>query len=152
VEYGIELTPGAAPLARPPYRLAPMNCKSYPHNYKSCWTKYLFDQLQGSSFYSKINLRSGYHQLRVRDEDISKTAFRIRYGHYEFLVMPFGLTNTPVVFMDPMNHVCRPYPDQFIIVFIDDILIYSKTRAEHEGDTKTSTEIRKFLGFAGYYR
>ncbi|GKE04073.1 putative reverse transcriptase domain-containing protein [Tanacetum coccineum] len=82
----------------------------------------LFDQLQGSSVYSKIDLRSCYHQLRVRDEDIPKTAFRTRYGHYEFQVIPFGLTNATAVFMDLMNRVCKPYLDKFMIVFIDDIL------------------------------
>ncbi|GJU76200.1 putative reverse transcriptase domain-containing protein [Tanacetum coccineum] len=101
-----------------------------------------FDQLQGSRVYSKIDLTSGYHQLRVREEDIPKTAFRTRYGHYEFQVIPFGLTNTPVVFMDLINRVCKPYMDRFVIVFIDDILIYSKSRKEHEGHLSL---ILKFL-------
>nr|GFA97281.1 reverse transcriptase domain-containing protein [Tanacetum cinerariifolium] len=109
----------------------------------------LFDQLQGSSVYSKIDLRSGYHQLRVREEDIPKTAFRTRYGHYEFQDMPFGLTNAPAVFMDLMNWVCKPYVDKFVIVFIDDILIYSKDEKKLEEHLKAILELLKFIeGFS----
>ncbi|GKD03284.1 putative reverse transcriptase domain-containing protein [Tanacetum coccineum] len=186
VEFQIDLIPGAAPVARETYRLAPSEMQE------------LSDQLQeladrGSSTYSKIDLRSDYHQLRVRDEDIPKTAFRTRYGHYEFQVMPFCLTNVPAVFMDLMNHVCKPYLDKFVIVFIDDILIYSRNKEEHADHLRiilellkkeklyakfcvgratfqgihvdaakieavknwasptTPTEIRQFLGLAGYY-
>ena len=166
----------------------------------------LFDQLQGAMWFSKIDLRSGYHQVRIREEDIPKTTFRTRYGHYEFRAMSFGLTNAPVVFMNLMNNVFRSFLDLFVIVFIDDILVYSRTESEHADhlrivlgvlrdrelyakfskcefwlksvaflrhvisddgirvDTQniealktwprptTPTEVRSFLGLAGYYR
>ena len=86
--------------------------------------------------FSKINLRSGYYQLKVKEVDVSKTAFRTRYGHYEFLVMSFGLTNAPTAFMDLMNRVFRPYVDKFVVVFINDILVYSKDAREHEQHLK----------------
>ncbi|GJU40301.1 reverse transcriptase domain-containing protein [Tanacetum coccineum] len=156
----IELIPGATPVAKSPYRLVPSEleelfgqlkklqdkkdgsfrmCIDYRElNKLTVKNRYplpriddLFDQLQGLQFFSKIDLRSGYHQLRVHEDDIPKTAFRTRYGHFEFTVMPFGLTNAPAIFIDLMNRVCRPYIDKFVIVFIDDILIYYKTREEH---------------------
>ncbi|GJS95227.1 putative reverse transcriptase domain-containing protein [Tanacetum coccineum] len=191
VEFQIDLIPGAAPVARAPYRLAPSEMKELSDQLKelsdkgfirpssSPWgapvlfvkkkdgsfrmcidyrelnkltvkNRYplpriddLFDQLQGSSIYSKIDLRSGYHQLRVREEDIPTIAFRTRYGHYEFQVMSFGLTNAPAVFMDLMNRVCKPYLDKFVIVFIDDILIYSKNKQEHAEHLKLILELLK---------
>ncbi|GJU68514.1 putative reverse transcriptase domain-containing protein [Tanacetum coccineum] len=103
----------------------------------------LFDQLQEARYFSKIDLRSGYHQLRVHEDDIPKSAFRTRYKHFEFTVMHFGLTNAPAVFMDLMNWVCKPYLDKFFIVFIDDILIYSKTKEDHEVHLKLVLELLK---------
>jgi len=114
--------------------------------------KELFDQLQGAKLFSKINLRSGYYQLRIKTDDVPKIAFRSRYGHYEFLVMPFGLTNAPVAFMDMMNQVFKPYLDKFVIVFIDDILIYSPSKEDHENHLKivlmTLREHRLFAKFS----
>ncbi|PWA90937.1 reverse transcriptase domain-containing protein [Artemisia annua] len=120
-----------------------LNKLTIKNRYPLPWIDDFFDQLQGSSVYSKIDLRSGYHQLRVREEDIPKTAFRKRYGHYEFQVMPFGLTNAPAVFMDLMNRVCKPYLDKFVIVFIDDILIYSRNEEEHAKHLRIILELLK---------
>ncbi|GJU86768.1 putative reverse transcriptase domain-containing protein [Tanacetum coccineum] len=191
IEFRIKLIPGATPVAKSPYRLAPFELVEFSGQLKelqnkgfirpssSPWgapvlfikKKYgsfrmcidykklnkltvknryplpriddLFDHLQGSQFFSKIDLRSGYHQLRVHKDDIPKTAFRTRYGHFEFTVMPFGLTNAPAIFMDFMNRVCRPYLDKFVIVFIDNILIYSKTQKENVEHLRLVLELLK---------
>jgi hypothetical protein len=95
------------------------------------------DQLVGAEVFSKIDLRSGYHQIRVKAHDISKTAFRTRYGHYEYSVMPFGVTNTLGVFMEYMNRIFYPYLDKFMVVFIDDILVYSKSEEDHAEHMRT---------------
>ncbi|GJX47422.1 putative reverse transcriptase domain-containing protein [Tanacetum coccineum] len=150
IEFRIDLIPGASPVVKSPYRLAPSEMLELELNKLTIKNRYplpriddLFDQLQGACCFSKIDLRSGYHQLRVREEDIPKTAFRTRYGHFEFTVMPFGLTNAPAIFMDLMNRVCKPYLDKFVIVFIDDILIYSKSEEEHEVHLKTILDLLK---------
>ncbi|GJW25617.1 putative reverse transcriptase domain-containing protein [Tanacetum coccineum] len=189
VEFRIDLVPGATPIAKSAYRLAPsemqelsgqlqeLQDKGFIRPSHSPWgapvlfvknkdgsfrmcidykelnkitikNRYplpriddLFDQLQGACYFYKIDLRSGYYQLCVHEDDILKTAFRMRYGHFEFTVMPFGLTNAPVVFMDLMNRVWKPYLDKFVIVIIDGILIYSKTKEEHEVHLKLVLEL-----------
>ena len=109
----------------------------------------LFNQLQGVGVFSNIDLRSGYHQLRIKPEDMPKIAFKTRYGHYEFIVMPFGLTNSPAAFMDVMNGVFRTYLDKFVVVFIDDILIYSKDKEEHTNHLRTMLQtLRKHQLYA----
>ncbi|GJZ72380.1 reverse transcriptase domain-containing protein [Tanacetum coccineum] len=189
VEFRIDLIPGATPVAKSPYRLAPSEMQEMSEqlqelqdkgfirpshspwgalvlfvkkkdglfrmciNYhelnkltiKNCYPLPRIDdsfyQLQGVLYFSKIDLRSSYHQLRVQDNDISKTAFRTRYGNFEFTVMPFGLTNAPAVFIDLMNRVYKPYLDKFVIVFIDDILIYSKTKEDHENHLRLMLDL-----------
>nr|GEV56691.1 putative reverse transcriptase domain-containing protein [Tanacetum cinerariifolium] len=126
----------AVPVARAPYRLAPSKMQELSNQLQE-----LADR--GSSVYSKIDLRLGYHELRVRDGDIPKTAFKMRYEHYVFQVMPFGLTNAPVVFMDLMNRLCKPYLDKFVIVFIDDVLIYLRNKEDHANHLRIILELLK---------
>lgn len=111
------------------------NCKLNQSTIKNKYPlpriEYLFDQLKGSMFFSKIDMRRGCHQLRVCKKDILKTAFLTQYENYEYMVTPFGVTNVPTTFMDLMNHLFHPYLDQFVVVFIDDILVYSSSEEDH---------------------
>nr|GEV90485.1 putative reverse transcriptase domain-containing protein [Tanacetum cinerariifolium] len=197
IEFRIDLMPGALPVVKSPYRLAPSEMLELSNQLKELQEKGfirpshspwgapvyffkkiddLFDQQQGEFCFSKIDLYLGYHQLRVQEEDIPKTAFRTRYVYFEFTVMSFRLTNTLAIFMNLMNRVCKLYLGKIVIVFIDDILIYSKSEEEHEflghvvnwdgvhvdpikvdsvknwKTPKSPTEIRSLLGLAGYYR
>ncbi|KAK8985770.1 hypothetical protein V6N11_021623 [Hibiscus sabdariffa] len=160
VEFGIDIQSGTNPVPITPYRMAPIELKELkkeleelqskgfirpstspwgaPLNRVTIKNKYplpriedLFDQLKDASVFSKIDLQSGYYQMRVKDANVPKTSFRTRYGHFEFLVMPFGLTNAPTSFMDLMSRIFKPYLDKFVVVFIDDILIYSRNKDEH---------------------
>ncbi|GKC79133.1 putative reverse transcriptase domain-containing protein, partial [Tanacetum coccineum] len=159
-EFRVDLVHGATPFAKSPYRLAPsemqelseqlqeledkdyreLNKLTVKNRYLLPMIVYLFDQLRGACPFLKIDFRSGYHQLRVHEDAIPKTAFRTRYGNFEPTVMPFGLTNAPAVFMDLMNWVFKPYLGRFVIVFIDDILAYSKSKEEHEVHVKLVLE------------
>nr|GEY20403.1 putative reverse transcriptase domain-containing protein [Tanacetum cinerariifolium] len=164
VEFRIDLVPGAAPVARAPYRLAPSEMKELSVQLQGLLEKgfirpssspwgvpVLFVKKKDGSFkmcidyreLNKLTVKNRYHQLHIKEEDISITAFRTRYGHFEFQVMPFGLTNAPDVFMELMNRVCKPYLDNFIIVFIDDILVYSKNEEEHVKHLKIILELLK---------
>nr|XP_027068159.1 uncharacterized protein LOC113693729 [Coffea arabica] len=134
VEFKIDLMPGTAPISKIPYQMAPAELKELKLQLQDLLEKGFVkesDSPWGSVVFSKLDLRQGYYQLKIRKEDIPKTAFSTRYEHFEFAVMPFGLTNAPTAFMDLMQRIFKKYLDQFVVIFIDDILIYSKTREEH---------------------
>ncbi|GKB15258.1 putative reverse transcriptase domain-containing protein [Tanacetum coccineum] len=164
VEFRIDLVPGAAPVARAPYRFAPSEMRELSVQLQELLEKGFIrpSSLPWGAPMLFVKKKDGsfriYHQLRIKEEDIPITAFRTRYGHFEFQVMSFGLTNAPAVFMNLMNQACKPYLDKFVIVFIDDILVYSKDEEEHIEAIKnwaaptTPTEVRQFLGLASYYQ
>ncbi|GKV43011.1 hypothetical protein SLEP1_g50353 [Rubroshorea leprosula] len=160
IEFAIDLVPGIKPISKALYRIAPVELKELKKdesmtlyidyqelNKVTMKNRYplpriddLFDQLKGAQVFSKIDLRSGYHQLKIKPDDVPKIAFRTCYVHYELLVMPFGLTNAPIGFIDLMNRVFSKYLDKFVVVFIDDILIYSSSHALHEEHLRTVLE------------
>ncbi|KAL0416064.1 UNVERIFIED_CONTAM: Transposon Tf2-12 polyprotein, partial [Sesamum latifolium] len=156
IEFEINLIPEAPPISKAPYRIAPAELREL----KTQLQELLDKKQKGAKVFSKIDLRSRYHQLKIKTDDISKTAFRTRYKHYEFLVMPFGLTNAPTAFMDLMNRVFKQHLDKFVVVSIDDILVYSPSEQEHEEhlrvvlqtlrEKQLYAKLSKWL--AGYYR
>ncbi|CAA7014862.1 unnamed protein product [Microthlaspi erraticum] len=129
--FTIELEPGTAPISKTPYRMAPAELAELKKQIEDLLSKGFIRPLRGATWFSKIDLASGYHQIPIDEADVRKTAFRTRYGHFEFVVMPFGLTNAPAAFMRLMNDVFREYLDVFVIIFIDDILVYSRSQEEH---------------------
>ncbi|GAA0163173.1 hypothetical protein LIER_19105 [Lithospermum erythrorhizon] len=154
IEFSIELVPGIGSISKAPYRMASVELKELEdqlevnkviekNKYPLPRIDDLFDQLRGARFFSKIDFHSGYHQLKIKVDDVSKISFRIRYGYYEFLVMPFGLTNAPTTFMDLMNRVFKPFLDQFEVVFIDDIFVYSRNEEEHERHLRCVLQVLK---------
>nr|GFA15798.1 putative reverse transcriptase domain-containing protein [Tanacetum cinerariifolium] len=157
IEFCIDLIPDALPVVKSPYRLASSEMSELSNQLKELQEKgfirpshspwgapvLFLKKKDGVCCFSKIDLHSGYHRLRVREEDIPKTAFRTRYRHFEFTVMPFGLTNAPTIFMELMNCVCKLYLEKFVIVFIDDILINSNSEEEHEVHLKTILDLLK---------
>ncbi|WVZ75747.1 hypothetical protein U9M48_023780 [Paspalum notatum var. saurae] len=149
VEFKIDLIPGTAPVSRRPYRMAPDELNSSPWG---CPTLFVEKKDQGGAkVFSKIDLRSGYYQIKIREEDIPKTTFSTRYGLYEYLVMSFGLTDAPAFFMYMMNSVFMNELDKFVVVFIDDILVYSKNEEEHEEHLRTVlTRLREHQLYAKF--
>ncbi|WMV09828.1 hypothetical protein MTR67_003213 [Solanum verrucosum] len=141
IDFCIDLEPGTRPISIPPYRMAPAELREIKAQIQELLDKGFIRP--SSSVFSKIGLRSGYHQFKIRPEDVPKTAYRTRYGHYEFLVMSFGLTNAPTTFMILMNGVFKPFLDSFVIVFIDEISVYSNSEEEH------ADHLRIVLGVLG---
>ncbi|WMV50401.1 hypothetical protein MTR67_043786 [Solanum verrucosum] len=143
IDFAIDLLPDMQPIFIPPYQMAPLNKVTIKNKYPLPRIDDLFDQLQQESYFSKTDFQSGYHHLRVKEDDILKMTLQIRYGHYQLLVMSFDLTNDPDAFMDLMNRVFRQYLDMFVIMFINDILIYSSSEDEHTNHLRIVLEVLK---------